>query len=277
MMPDAITSERTDSQRTPNGIEWFNGDSSNSHTRRWGLAEQQHRLSSVGAELLGRVGSAGCWMVLPANYRYGGNASSGVSPFVQEFYATTPENDTDPLRGIKNWRVVVPGSPTNVKIAVTTGLSPSGVLSPAAQPEVPSLPASPVVDPMGITRQLTDLRNLRDGWADGMQPAHQWGEGYGKAPSAAGLDWLIRQFGAKYDIHLPCPYLYPTPEGGVQAEWSLGDHEVSLEIDLIQHTGNWHSFDLRTNKSTERALDLDDAGWWEWLADQLLQLEPDGE
>ena len=36
-------------------------------------------------------------------------------------------------------------------------------------------------DSLGISRQLADLRNLKDGWADGMQPADQWGEGYGKA------------------------------------------------------------------------------------------------
>ncbi len=278
-MLDATTSERTDSKRRTNDIRWFNGEPSDSYAKRWGFVLLPHRLLSLDSELIGFSGCTPCRMVLPAssNYRYDGSASSRLSPFVQEFYAAAPEKIFGAPSVIENLYVLVQDSPTSVKGGVLMGLSPSEVCSPAAQPQMSSLPVSPVVNPMDITHQLTDLRKLRDGWADGMQLAHQWGRGYGKAPSAAGLDWLIRQFGTNYDIHLPRPYLYPTPEGGVQAEWSLGDHEVSLEIDLVRHTGDWHCFETRTGQSTERDLDLDDVASWKWLADQLLQLESDGE
>ncbi len=74
------------------------------------------------------------------------------------------------------------------------------------------------VDPLDIARRLTELKGLNDGWADGLQPAGQWGEGYGKAPPAEGLDWLAEQFRLRYAPDLLRPYLYPTPEGGVHAE-----------------------------------------------------------
>ena len=36
---------------------------------------------------------------------------------------------------------------------------------------------------LDIAPQLEDMRDLEDGWADGMQPAANWGEGFGLAPS----------------------------------------------------------------------------------------------
>ena len=127
-------------------------------------------------------------------------------------------------------------------------------------------------DSLGISRQLADLRNLKDGWADGMQPADQWGEGYGKAPMAQGLDWLAGTFAARYADDLPPPYIYPTPEGGVSLEWSIGQNEASLEIDLFRHSAEWHCLNLRTGRSMEGDFDLDDDEDWERLASKIRQL-----
>ena len=103
-----------------------------------------------------------------------------------------------------------------------------------------------------------DLRNLKDGWADGTQPADQWGKGYGKAPVAQGLDWLAERLEAGYADDLPRPYIYPTPEGGVSLEWSLGQNEASLEVDLLSHSAEWHCLNLSSGRSTEEDFDLDD-------------------
>ena len=70
-----------------------------------------------------------------------------------------------------------------------------------------------ILDPNDVAARLDDLRGIKNGWLDGR----------GFAPSSQGLDWLARCFASYYPDALPPPYLYPTAEGGVQAEWSLGD------------------------------------------------------
>lgn len=79
-----------------------------------------------------------------------------------------------------------------------------------------------VVDPLDIELRLEQLALLPDGWLDGK----------GKALSRECVRLLAASFEAHYAPTLPLPYLYPTPEGGVQAEWSGPDWEVSLEISL---------------------------------------------
>ena len=63
-------------------------------------------------------------------------------------------------------------------------------------------------DPLDISARLDDLRLMKNGWL----------EGNGLAPPHEGLDWLSRAFDDHYPKNLPLPYLYPTEEGGVQAD-----------------------------------------------------------
>ena len=128
-------------------------------------------------------------------------------------------------------------------------------------------------DPLGIRARLQGFRDLQDGWADGMQPASEWGQGFGKALDSAGLDWLIREFSSRYNITSPKPYLYPTPEGGVQVEWSLGSYEVSLTIDLLSHMAKWHWLDIDTDEDGAKHLNLDEGQSWTWLQEELSRLE----
>ena len=122
---------------------------------------------------------------------------------------------------------------------------------------------------LNIRARLDELRQLTDGWADGMQAAADWGNGYGKAPSPAGLDWLAAGFDRHYPDYAPLPFLYPTPEGGVQVEWSLGPQDISLEVNLATGQAWWHRLDLSTDNDAERDLTLDTAGW-QWLVGELL-------
>ena len=131
-----------------------------------------------------------------------------------------------------------------------------------------------LVVPTDIPAQLDELRNLKDGWADGIQHPSDWGSGYGKAPSHEGLDWLGDTLEREYPDHLPLPRIYPTPEGGVQMEWTLGRIDISLEIDLRDHTGYWHWVDVNDfDKEGEKALDLDDSDSWAWIAAEIRRLE----
>ncbi len=119
-----------------------------------------------------------------------------------------------------------------------------------------------LLDPLDVPARLDQLRILKDGWLDGK----------GSAPSAAGLDWLSQAFSERFPDDLRLPFLYPVAEGGVQAEWSLPPYEITLEIDLIGHRGEWHELDLETEAEELKELQLGEPEGWRWLVDRLRQL-----
>ena len=108
---------------------------------------------------------------------------------------------------------------------------------------------------LDIPTRLEEFRSLEDGWL----------EGHGKAPSHEGLNWIEAAFARHYPLELPLPYLFPTEEGGIQAEWSLGSNEISLEIDLGSHVGFWHVLDMTTDCEDSRKVRLDDETDWNRL------------
>ncbi len=123
--------------------------------------------------------------------------------------------------------------------------------------KVLAMPGS--VDPLDIAVQISELRRLKEGWLDGA----------GLAPASRDLDWLTVAFAEHYSEGLPQPHLYPTPEGGVRAEWSIGDWELSLNIESADRTGFWHALDLGTDECDSRVLDLREVSEWNWLAAEL--------
>ena len=115
------------------------------------------------------------------------------------------------------------------------------------------------LEPLDVAARLDEFRDMRDGWL----------EGTGIAPSHAGLDWLAESFELFFPPYAPLPYTYPTPTGGVQMEWSLGNKELSLEVDIADYGAEWYSLDMVSLESDERSLDLRDADSWIWFADRL--------
>jgi len=103
-----------------------------------------------------------------------------------------------------------------------------------------------VLDPLDFISQLEELNLLEDGWYDGK----------GRAPSSEGLDWLAQAFDENFPDDLPLPYVYPTVEGNVRLEWSLGQWEISIEIDLQKRSGQWHALNLDSDKDQEKELNL---------------------
>ena len=118
-----------------------------------------------------------------------------------------------------------------------------------------------ILDELDIAARLDSFRLLTTGWC----------EGRGEAPSTEGLDWLSQAFEQYYPDDIQLPHLYPTPEGGVQAEWSLDTTEASLEIDINTHKGWWHVVNIETDGDT-RDIDLDDEAGWQGLAEELRRL-----
>jgi hypothetical protein len=118
-----------------------------------------------------------------------------------------------------------------------------------------------LLDPNDVAARLEELRGLEAGWLDGE----------GLSLSREGLDWLSRTFDTFYPDHLPPPYLYPTPEGGVRAEWSSGPYEMSLEVPLGKdHPSEWHALNVVTDEEeAPRQLNLNDKADWEWLVRRI--------
>lgn len=119
-----------------------------------------------------------------------------------------------------------------------------------------------LLDPNDIAARLDEFRSLKPGWFDGE----------GLSPVPEGLDWLNRAFEAHYPDDLPLPYLYPTVEGNVRAEWSLPPYEVSLDILIVDRGGVWHSLNLDDDREMVKDLDLEDRADWDWLSKNLREL-----
>jgi hypothetical protein len=118
----------------------------------------------------------------------------------------------------------------------------------------------PTARPLDIEQLLGELRQLADGWFDGKE---------GKALPPDGVDWFAQALSLNYSDRLASPHLYPTVDGGLRAEWTLGANELSLEIDLIDHSADWHELNLKTEAEDARTFDLDRSESWEWLMKRL--------
>ena len=120
------------------------------------------------------------------------------------------------------------------------------------------------LDPLDVPARLDDLRAMHNGWLDGT----------GSAPSHRGLDWFSSDFDRYYPPDVPTPYTYPTPEGGIQLEWSLGSQEVSLKVNLDTKVAIWHQLDVSdsSDDGQEQELILDNASGWNWLGQEILRL-----
>lgn len=119
--------------------------------------------------------------------------------------------------------------------------------------------------PLDIETRLEELAQLQDGWLDGK----------GCAPDRASLIRLALAFDERFSPDLPLPHLYPTLEGDVQAEWTLGSWEVSLEIILPSLAADYQSVHIASGETLEQELLLaaEDGTGWTALNDALAQLQ----
>ncbi len=118
--------------------------------------------------------------------------------------------------------------------------------------------ASPAALDVGV--RLAELSQL-------LKPG--WYNGQGRAIDSNGLTWLMLAIEGHYDHDLRLPFLYPTPEGMVRAEWSLDDFDISLEIDVEKKIGEWHVLELATDDDHSETILLSDDGNWKTVSDKL--------
>ena len=117
-----------------------------------------------------------------------------------------------------------------------------------------------LLHPLDIDRQIDRLTRLEPGWLTGDS----------ESLSNEGLLWLRDALQTQISFgDSTMPHLYPTEEGGVQAEWSLGSVSADLNIDLSNHRAIWGWSDLSTNEHGERELNLDLETDWQWLEETL--------
>jgi hypothetical protein len=114
---------------------------------------------------------------------------------------------------------------------------------------------------MNTCQQLKELAQLKDGWLDGQ----------GFAPDLDMLSWLSSEFDSNYHTSLPLPFFYPMPNGGVQAEWTGNNWEISLEIDLISKKAEFLAVNVLSKAVQEKEIDLSDISGWTDLNQTLLE------
>ena len=117
-----------------------------------------------------------------------------------------------------------------------------------------------LLHPLDIDRQIDRLTRLEAGWL----------AGDGEPLSNEGLLWLRSVLQTRISFgDSSMPHLYPTEDGGVQAEWTIGNISADLNIDLSNHHATWGWSDLSTNAHDERELNLDLETDWQWIEDTL--------
>lgn len=115
-----------------------------------------------------------------------------------------------------------------------------------------------------MRHRLDEISKLQDGWLDGE----------GLAPKQQELYWFNQMFEGNYDKNLPLPLIFPTPQGGIQAEWSIGTSEISLTINLSSKEATCHLFDFSTKEENTAALKLNESEGWSRLNAMLNNLLP---
>lgn len=91
-----------------------------------------------------------------------------------------------------------------------------------------------------------------------------WLDGEGVPPTGELLELVEAWLDEHHRQDLEQPRLFPTPEGGVEAEWRIGRMDLSIEFDPSSGLAEWHQLDLDSGAAVEQRVGLQDApGMWE--------------
>ena len=95
-----------------------------------------------------------------------------------------------------------------------------------------------------VLERLRELASLPEGWFDGDS---------GTTPTTAAIAAAREVIPALLTLDVPRPRIAPTEEGGVEAEWSLGDREVSVTFEPDGQLFG-QAVDFGTDETTEPTL-----------------------
>lgn len=102
------------------------------------------------------------------------------------------------------------------------------------------------------TEQIENLKKLEDGWYDG----------YGKAPTIEGLQWLNDRLDIYLDMDLTTPAIFPSFEGGVHIEFIENRNDISIDINLISKQASLSYLNLDTQEDDDVEYDLNNHQDW---------------
>lgn len=119
-----------------------------------------------------------------------------------------------------------------------------------------------MLDPLDVPSRLEELSNLENGWLNGE----------GVAMKKEDLTWFADLFENNYNPQLPLPHLYPTPIGGIQAEWFSPTHDISFTIDLTNKSGFYQAMNRNSDEVNEITLDLKKDSDWQLLNQHLSEI-----
>jgi hypothetical protein len=90
-------------------------------------------------------------------------------------------------------------------------------------------------DDVAVGEQMTEITSARGLLESRLNTLSQlspgWLDGEGVTPTPAAVEAARHLIWVLLNHRVPRPRLAPTPEGGVEAEWSLGDREVSVTFE----------------------------------------------
>ncbi|MBK6534324.1 MAG: hypothetical protein IPF99_33585 [Deltaproteobacteria bacterium] len=100
-------------------------------------------------------------------------------------------------------------------------------------------------------------------------------DGEGTAPTRATIDRAASSIRAlSAEGNAPTPYLYPTPEGEIRAEWPLADGEITAIFDAAGERAYLHASNSRGELVEESDVEAGDVGALrEFLARNIASLE----
>jgi len=102
-----------------------------------------------------------------------------------------------------------------------------------------------------VAEQVASLKALQNGWLDGE------GRSFGDdqlAWSSKLLESIVN------GLELPTPYVYPTPQGNVRAEWSRPLWEISAELSWSDRSSEVRAIRTDADEIREGSFPLDDPG-----------------
>lgn len=119
-----------------------------------------------------------------------------------------------------------------------------------------------VIKPVGIESQLNNIAKLENGWFDGKGSTFNYDE----------LKLLSDKFKQNFSPDIDSPYLYPTPDNCIRAEWTFKRYEVSLEIEIPSLNAYYHQLNLDTNEDIDAELQLSRTDGWNELNSKLQKI-----
>lgn len=126
--------------------------------------------------------------------------------------------------------------------------------------KIEELESVDILDPLDISVRLKNLSELNEGWLNGE----------GKKINGGRLEKFENLFNLYFNPHHPLPAIFPTIEGNIQLEWTIAEHEISLDVNLENLSAEYFCSNVTDDSSREFLINsLSKSENWEIINDEL--------